>query len=312
MSQVVCIGECMVELAPAGKPDQVKISFGGDTLNTAVYLARLLGDRFSVSYMTRLGDDGYSQDMIAAWQAEGINTALVESVPDRVADLYAIQVDETGERSFAYWRDQAPARELFIEGNVAARPKALSGANAVFLSGITLSILPDSGHEKLLAALIDVGRTGATIVFDPNHRSRCWHSTDQARLWYARAYGATTIAMVGAQEEADVFGDASPQGTLDRISAGGCSEIVVRNGDEPLIVQTTEGRRTVSPEPAVRATDTTAVGDPFNAGYLAGRLMGLPPVEAAQTGHRLAAAVIQHPGAIIPKDNMPYFPATPQ
>ncbi len=44
-------------------------SFGGDTLNTAVYLSRLLGDRAQVDYVTALGDDSFSEAMCRAWAA---------------------------------------------------------------------------------------------------------------------------------------------------------------------------------------------------------------------------------------------------
>jgi 2-dehydro-3-deoxygluconokinase len=55
----------------------------------------------------------------------------------------------------------------------------------------------------------------------------------------------------------------------------------------------------------VKPIDTTAAGDSFNGGYLAARLNGLGPVEAARFGGRVAAAVIQHRGAIIPLDATP-------
>jgi 2-dehydro-3-deoxygluconokinase len=50
--------------------------------------------------------------------------------------------------------------------------------------------------------------------------------------------------------------------------------------------------------------DTTAAGDSFAAGYLCQRLRGAGPAEAAAFGNRLAARVIQHPGALIPREAM--------
>ncbi len=68
--RIASIGECMIELRqmPGG---HLTRSFGGDTLNTAVYLARLGAE---VDYVTALGDDPLSDEMIAGWQAEGIGT----------------------------------------------------------------------------------------------------------------------------------------------------------------------------------------------------------------------------------------------
>jgi 2-dehydro-3-deoxygluconokinase len=51
--------------------------------------------------------------------------------------------------------------------------------------------------------------------------------------------------------------------------------------------------------------DTTAAGDSFAAAYLAARLGGAGPADAAGAGHRLAGVVVQHAGAIIPRAAMP-------
>ena len=44
-----------------------------------------------------------------------------------------------------------------------------------------------------------------------------------------------------------------------------------------------------------------AAGDGFNAGYLAARLAGRDPAQAAGAAHRLAGDVIRHPGALVPR-----------
>ncbi len=46
--------------------------------------------------------------------------------------------------------------------------------------------------------------------------------------------------------------------------------------------------------------DTTGAGDSFNGGYLAARLLGHDPVEAARRAHRVAAAAVQVRGALAP------------
>lgn len=54
MRPLAAIGECMLELSE--HPDgRITRAFGGDTLNTAVYLARL---GVPVDYITALGEIG--------------------------------------------------------------------------------------------------------------------------------------------------------------------------------------------------------------------------------------------------------------
>ena len=63
----------MLELSPHDQP-QYTLGFGGDTLNTAIYFARLGGN---VDFITALGDDHLSSNMINAWQQEGVGTEYV-------------------------------------------------------------------------------------------------------------------------------------------------------------------------------------------------------------------------------------------
>jgi 2-dehydro-3-deoxygluconokinase len=66
--RVASIGECMIELRHRSAT-ALDLAYGGDTLNTAVYLARLTRDRDArVDYVTAVGDDAYSDGMLARWQ----------------------------------------------------------------------------------------------------------------------------------------------------------------------------------------------------------------------------------------------------
>ncbi len=71
LTRIGLIGECMVELRSQGD-GQLGQAFGGDTLNAAVYLRRLLGDDpVQVDYLTAVGDDSLSQAMRARWRRGG-------------------------------------------------------------------------------------------------------------------------------------------------------------------------------------------------------------------------------------------------
>ena len=101
-----------------------------------------------------------------------------------------------------------------------------------------------------------------------------------------------------------MWGDASPEATAARLAGHGIGEIVVKDGANGALLRI-EGTLThIAVPAAVTPVDTTAAGDSFNAGYLVGRRRGETAAAAARLGHRLAARVIGHRGAIIPKEAM--------
>lgn len=310
--QIAVIGECMVELRQAGQ-GLLAQGFGGDTLNTALYLARL-GRRqenetgeLAVRYVTALGQDGLSSEMLTAWQAEGIQTDWVQRLPDKAPGLYLIDTAANGERSFTYWRSDAAARYWLEQAAAEAILTALGQCELIYLSGISLAILPPPSRQRLLDGLAAARARGARLVFDNNYRPRLWADREEARAAYAAILAQTDIALLTQDDEIALWGDESLAQCIARTQARGVAEIVIKRGAEPGLVVTAQQQIEVAAtrlDPAL-VVDTTAAGDSFSAGYLAARLQGGDPVEAARAGHRLAAAVIQYPGAIIPQSHMP-------
>src|SRR5262245_44488040 len=123
-TRVICVGEVMVELS-RGNDGRYGQAFGGDTFNTAVYLARA---GVPAAYATAMGDDPYSDGLLALAAAEGVSTDLIMRVPGRMPGLYMIETDAKGERKFYYWRDTSPARELFELPDWAVIAEALLSA----------------------------------------------------------------------------------------------------------------------------------------------------------------------------------------
>jgi 2-dehydro-3-deoxygluconokinase len=295
---VVSIGECMVELA-RGSDGRFGLAVGGDTFNTAVYLARCGVD---VAYLTRLGDDPYSDAIIEAGHREGVRTADIPRVAGRMPGLYLIETSQAGERTFWYWRDRAPARELFDGEDAPTAAAVIAGAGVIYFSGVTLSLYSEGGLERFEAALSAARANGARVVMDSNYRPRGWGSdTARARSVFKRFWSLADVALPTFDDEQALWGDGTPQATAERLAALGPAEIAVKSGAEGALISTSAGARHVPCPAVVKALDTTAAGDSFNAAYLAARLGGRTPFDAAAAGHALAGVVIQHRGAIVPR-----------
>jgi 2-dehydro-3-deoxygluconokinase len=304
MTRVASIGECMIELRQAGGGLYSR-GFGGDTLNTAVYLARL---GVSVDYITALGDDPLSAEMIAGWAAEGVGTDKVARLKGKLPGLYLIETDAKGERRFFHWRESAAARALLDLPETESLLQSLSGYTLVYLSAITLSIFAESARARLLDALRRARRHGPRIAFDTNFRARGWPDLAVARRVYGEAFRSADIVLASTDDLAALYPGETADDLLARI---GMSEVVVRLSDPASILRCEGARHRLEAEPVTApVVDTTAAGDSFAAAYLAARLAGEGPVEAARAGHRLAGLVVCHPGAIIPRLAMPEDPVS--
>ncbi len=299
--RVVVLGECMVEIRHIDA-ETARFSFGGDVLNTAIYLARL---GVETRFVTALGDDPYSARMIDAWAAEGVLTDAVTIAPGRLPGMYVIETSPDGERRFLYWRTDSPARDLFTSVRAEETTGRLLDTDVLFLSGITLSLYGADGLWRLVAALKRARRKGVRIVLDTNFRPRNWPDLSIARAAFAELADVVDVVLAGDEDLHLLFGATDVEAALRDWLDFDRTEVVLKRGKSDCLTWLDGSHRRVTAERVSDVVDTTAAGDSFAAAYLAARLRGVPPEAAARAGHRLAAVVIRHPGAIIPKAAMP-------
>src|SRR5438046_10739873 len=129
--RVIAVGEAIVEFVRGGD-GRFGVGCAGDTFNVAVYLARAGID---AAFATALGDDPYSDAILALAAAEGVASDLVLRVRGRLPGLGVVDADTAGARRRYDWGADAPARDLFelpdwgrvAEGLTKARPGYFSG-----------------------------------------------------------------------------------------------------------------------------------------------------------------------------------------
>ena len=295
----------MLELNLASQPETNRtpavLAYGGDTLNTSIYLSRL---NAKVDYVTALGDDLMSDWMVSQWQAENVGCDHVYREPNAVPGLYMINVDDEGERSFNYWRANSPASRLFDGAKSVAIFATLEKYDYLYLSGISIAILKPEIRITLIEFLTQYKANGGKIIFDGNYRPNLWQSTEEAMNCYKALYSLTTIALPTLEDEQILFGYDNAKTALDAILGFGASEVVLKMGEDGCLYSSDDKIGFV-PTKKVSVVDTTSAGDSFNAGYLSARLKGLPVIASCESGHILASNVIQHRGAVIPKAAMP-------
>jgi 2-dehydro-3-deoxygluconokinase len=301
MKRIAIIGECMIELngSPFGAMNQ---SYGGDSLNTAVYLARTAGKTVAVDYISALGCDALSEGMLTRWKEEGVNTEYVLRDPHHQPGLYLIQLDDQGERTFLYWRDQSAAKHMMQHPEFSKIEAHLNSVDMIYLSGISLAILPAEDRQKMITLLQGLSENKVQIAFDTNYRPALWKDAAEAQHCYQQMFAMTDIALVTNDDERALWSDVDDEMTLSRLHNSGVKQAVLKMGAQGCLYHHFERgeREWITTTPVEHVVDTTSAGDAFNAGFLAGYLGEKTAVTSALQGHLLAGTIIQHKGAVIP------------
>ena len=299
------IGECMVELQETGAGTLTQ-TFGGDTLNSAIYCARLArGFPVAIEYVTALGTDPFSEKMMSFWEKEGVGSSLVQCVEGERPGLYYIELDQNGERKFHYWRGEAAAKKCFEFPGSSEVLARLPEFSTIYLSGISLAIFTEKSRKNLIESLQTVQSTGVRIYFDCNYRPHLWGSVQRAIDAYEELYPLSDIVFLTTDEGEELLGTSDTEAMHDSLRARGCPESVIKDGGDECSIMVAGVVLKVPAIPVDQVVDTTAAGDSFSAAYLLARNLGCAPAQAAQLAHKTAAYVIGHKGAIAPEPGMP-------
>ena len=298
MIRALCVGECMIELR--GIDDStMRVGYAGDTYNTAVYLRRTaaeLGVDVGVGYLTGLGSDEFSADMRAAWTRDGVTDRSI-TLPGYLPALYTVRVDDQGERRFSYWRSASAARHLFAGTQWAAH---LGGVDVIHLSGVTLQLASPAAREQLVERLAALRSEGALISLDTNYRASGWEGPSEAARVMDQVSKVATVVLATFEDEVAMHHCQSVPESATRLAELGVPEVVVKSGAEGAYLLVGGQAVHIPASRVERVVDTTAAGDAFAGGYLAARVGGQPPAEAARVAADVAGIVVSHPGAIIP------------
>lgn len=292
---LVGIGECMIELSQADD-GLLRKSFAGDVLNSLWYAKLALGQNWNVQFLSAVGMDPMSTEMLHFIGSAGIDTATISRRTDRRPGLYMIHLDGA-ERSFSYWRDTSAARLLAADRKHFAT--VIDQASAVYLSGITLAILPEDDLDYVLETLKHARSVGKFIAFDSNIRPALWPDTDRMKRKIHRAASVANLVLPSFDDEVAAFGDELPHHTLQRYIECGAETVVLKNGADKVDVLHQGVTLSFPTIPTPSPVDTTGAGDSFNGAFLASFLQTGDIALAVQSGQTCAANVICHHGALV-------------
>jgi 2-dehydro-3-deoxygluconokinase len=301
MKNIFLFGECMIELmaAPQGKSSNtMSQSFAGDVFNTAVYLKRTFTD-VKVDLVTAVGKDQFSLDMVQYFKNENIGTDFVFKSETKIPGLYSIQLDDQGERSFIYWRNDSAARQVMQHIDEEAISK-LSKGDIFFFSGISLAVIEPEARDQFWDMIYKLKAAGVQIVFDPNYRPRMWASPKEAQEQFELALQKSDLSLPGVDDFEKLFGMTTVKEVHNYCNPFGINELIIKNGEQGILVVVDGEVSEFAITPVENVVDTTSAGDSFNGVYLGARMEGYSVNDSIALASKAAGFVIQHKGAIAP------------
>lgn len=300
ITKIAIVGESLIEFI-AGDAQQFTLCYGGDAANVAVYLARYAPQlALQVEFVSAIGDDAFSDQLLAFWQAERVGTQFIARIAQAKVGLHiANGVSDT--TPAMYYRENTAAAQFFQTPQHLDAVKQLSHYDYLYLTGTSIALLSPLDRDVLLTMLHDAHHQRATIVFAPDCRADLWENVQQARENIQRFFVHADIVLTSFDTESSRYPALRSQDTAKRVHDWGVEEVVVRNAAGNYTVSI-NGQAT---DIAVPTTVGNGCSDAFNAGYLAARTRQLSPSAAVLYGNKLAAACCRQYGTLIPKTAMP-------
>jgi 2-dehydro-3-deoxygluconokinase len=287
---IVTLGEVMAlfltaDARPLGVATDFRLDVAGAEATVAIGLARL---GHHAVYLGRLGDDPLGAQIVRTMRGHGVDVTGLRLVPDGPTGLLVRDASADRPISVRYYRSGSAASTVCPDD---IPPSLVESAALVHLTGIT-SALSDSAHATVLHVLRAARDAGVPVSFDPNVRLTL-APPSRWRAIFEEVVPWCDIVLTGA-DDARVVTDGDPAAWfLDR----GATTVVVKDGAKGAYE--TDGT-TVTHAPARDAVvvDPVGAGDAFAAGWLGGRLRGLPPGQRLQEACVVAALAIGAPGDI--------------
>lgn len=290
---IAIIGECLIELSANGSladTSTLNKYFGGDTVTTAVAVSRLGG---SVTYLTKVGNDGFSEFILSSLQKENIDTSLIKT-NDEQNGMYIVS-HTLDNKEVLYYKRKTAATKLSIEDFSQENIKKLK---LIYSTGVVQS-LSASSRELVRESFRIAKENDVMTAYDPNYTS-CFMNSNDTKEYFEEIIDLTDIIFLSLKNDAvKLYEIESMDKVMHYMWDRGVKIVVIKshidngyytgyNGD----ISFTEFYNTQ------KAIDTTASGDVFNGGFLYALTNGYAPAEAAKFASIVSGLQTQNYGAI--------------
>ena len=258
MKDIVAIGEVLIDLTQKGVDQlgvgQYAANPGGAPANMAVAAARLGA---STAFVGKVGADAFGKYLRAVLEENNVDTTgLLEDAKEHTT-LAVVSVDETGERSFSFYRDPS--------ADVNLRPEEIPAhilKDTRILHFGSVSLTAEPARSATLYAAKTAREHGCLVSYDPNYRASLWSSEAEAIREMKNALPLCDILKISDEELPLLTGTTDPVAGSELLSKLGIRLIFITLGANGAFFRLGEQTGSV-PGIKVKVGDTNGAGDTF-------------------------------------------------
>ncbi len=236
MSDLLAIGEPLVELNQPKDGAPFVQGFGGDTSNAMIAAARLGAD---AAYFTAVGADRFGQALTELWLKEGVDASRIVVNGGAHTGLYFVTHGAQG-HEFSYMRAGSAASRISETDLPVDR---IRETKILHISGISQAI--SSSAADAAFAAIDIAHDAKQLVsYDPNLRLKLW-PLRRARAVIHEAMRACDIALPGLDDAEALTGLRDPDAIASFYLDLGARVVVVKMGRGGALAATPKERERI-------------------------------------------------------------------
>ena len=261
---LIALGELLIDFTPESAPGAEKILYsqkpGGAPANVLAAAAALGAQGALIS---RVGDDAFGRFLIDTVERHGIDASHVSKDPKVPTTLAFVCLDESGDRSFSFYRN--PGADLML--SPADLPAALFRESHIFHFG-SLSMTAEPARSATLAALSLATQSGCLVSYDPTWRHSLWRNEIEAVELMRSPLRQVDILKVSDEELELLTGTADLAEGSRRLCEAGPALVLVSLGAKGAFFRRGDVTGALSAYD-VKTVDTTGAGDAFLGAVLA-------------------------------------------
>ncbi len=256
---------------------EFSVAQGGKGANQAVAAARLGAD---VTFMCKIGKDEFGDTAKTKFESEGIDTGYVLVSDSKPSGVALIAIDENGENSIV----------VASGSNSELRPEDVERIHDFSSYDIVLAQLetPMDTVERIGALAVD---NGVRLILNPAPAAEL-----SPELLSAVTLLTPNETEASALSGIEIVNDETAMDAAEKIVSKGVKNVIITLGSRGSLVYDGKNAEFV-PAYKVRAVDTTAAGDVFNAALAVGLSEGKSLVDSARLASAASAIAVTRLGA---------------